>query len=89
MVLAFTLCIKKRLFHNEDRLASRAYVYSLTVILRQYLNDALVILGALKMVPHYLLQSFSGGNKGSLFGSSVIVNLVCVVASVSLIRRAF
>ncbi len=30
------------------------------------------------MVPHYGHQSFSGGNKGSLFGSSVTVNLVCV-----------
>ncbi len=70
-------------------MASRAYVYSLTVILWQRLNDALVILGALKMVPHYRLQKFSGGNKGSLFGFSVTVNLVCVVASVSLIRRAF
>ncbi len=57
--------------------------------LRQYLNDALVILGAPKMVPHYILQTFSGGNKGSLFGSSVTVNLVCVIASVSLINTAF
>ncbi len=32
---------------------------------------------------------FSGGNKGLLFGFSVRVNLVCVVASVSLIRRHF
>ncbi len=29
------------------------------------------------MVPQYQLQTFSGGNKGSLFGSSVIVNLLC------------
>ncbi len=41
------------------------------------------------MVPHYLLQTFSGGNKGSLFGSSVTVNLVCVVASVSLMGTTF
>ncbi len=47
------------------------------------------MLGVPKMVPHYQLQTFSGGNKGSLFGSSVIVNLVCVVASVSLISMAF
>ncbi len=32
------------------------------------------------MVPHYT-QSFSGGNKASLFGSSVTVNLVCVCSS--------
>ncbi len=30
---------------------------------------------------HYQLQSFSSGNKASLFGSFVAVNLVCVVAS--------
>ncbi len=35
------------------------------------------------MVPYDRLQTFSGGNKGSLFGSSVVVNLVRVVASVS------
>ncbi len=57
---------------------------------RQYLNDALVILGVPKMVPHYRLQTFSGGNKGSLNkGSSVIVNLVRVIASLSLISTVF
>ncbi len=35
------------------------------------------------MVPHYRLETFSGGNKGSLFGSSVIVNLVCSSLRVS------
>ncbi len=37
----------------------------------------------------FRLLTFSGGNKRSLFGSSVIVNLVFVVASVSLIRTVF
>ncbi len=36
---------------------------------------------------HYQLQSFSSGNKASLFGSFVAVNLVCVVVSVSLIKH--
>jgi len=57
--------------------------------LRQYLNDALVILDVPKMFPHYLLKTFSGGYKALLFGSSVTVNLVCVLVSVSLISTSF